>query len=216
MCVTTGPEAGGLDPLRVTVGYCSSWPVEARSAISIGDAVSKMRTPEPARAAFPPPANSVLLGSTNFISGTPGFATSGWCPGDSRYRTSPRRLTPDRAFSVRLRGYMDQFDNAMLKTALLDVSMLAISTRKVGGIDATGRNNPTVLVYDGKTGLIPLGTRSILFTLQMSRLQFIKTPMITGTPTIWLLRRLGALEPGISTMFALGCGLVASSGRVCW
>ena len=67
-------------------------------------------------------------------------------------------------------GYLAQNDNATLFATFFNGSNVAISISPlIGGFNSTARNNITTLIFDSGGGFIPVGTRSVQITLQMTR-----------------------------------------------
>jgi len=143
----------------------------------------------------------------NFFSGGPGFDTS---TGTQTIDVSNLSSLIDIngivfVLSGYFGGYLTQPDNATLKATFFDSTNTKISALKIGGITAADRGDETALIHDQGSGFIPVGTRSILITLQMNRLQYSYNDgyadnlsfVAQATP-----------EPGTWTMLALGCGLV--------
>jgi PEP-CTERM motif len=67
-------------------------------------------------------------------------------------------------------GYLFQNDNASLFATFFNGSntSLGIST-VIGGFNSTSRADISQLLFDSGTGFIPVGTRSVLITLEMTR-----------------------------------------------
>ena len=68
-------------------------------------------------------------------------------------------------------GYLTQADYATLSATFLDSSSAALAVVTIGGNNATARNGQTELLDASTQGVVPDGTVSILFTLQMTRLE---------------------------------------------
>ncbi len=69
-------------------------------------------------------------------------------------------------------GYLAQNDNATLFATFFTAANTVIANSAVvGGFNSTGRSNLTQLLFDSRSGFIPGGTRSVLITLQMTRVE---------------------------------------------
>ena len=67
-------------------------------------------------------------------------------------------------------GYLFQNDNATLLATFLNSNNLAVGTSStIGGFNSTSRNNISQLLFDSANSFIPVGTRSVQFTLTMTR-----------------------------------------------
>ena len=71
------------------------------------------------------------------------------------------------ALSGFLGGFSTQGDNAVLTATFLGGS--ALGTAGIGPVTAANRGNNTGLLFRDTTGRVPVGTRSISLTLQMTR-----------------------------------------------
>jgi hypothetical protein len=102
-------------------------------------------------------------------------------------------------------GYLTQDDSGTLTATFLDGSLNDLGQVSVGGDNEVARNGTTELLYDSADGVVPFGTASILFTLQMTRtegtyndgyadnLSFIAVgpPSSVPEPAAWALSGLG-------------------------
>jgi hypothetical protein len=101
-------------------------------------------------------------------------------------------------------GYLTQDDAATLTATFFDASANDLGQVSVGGENEVARNGQTELLYDSALGIIPFGTQSIEFTLQMTRtegiyndgyadnLSFVAVdPPLTPEPSAWALSGLG-------------------------
>ena len=70
-----------------------------------------------------------------------------------------------------LGGYSVQDDNAVFSVSFFDASNTLISSATIGPVTAGDRNNVTEFLLRGTGGLIPEGTRILLFTLTSTRSQ---------------------------------------------
>ncbi len=66
-------------------------------------------------------------------------------------------------------GYLDQDDNATLMVNFLSGADATVGNSSVGGVSATDRNDDTGLLFRATTGQVPVGTRAIELTLQMTQ-----------------------------------------------
>ena len=66
-------------------------------------------------------------------------------------------------------GYVTQSDNATLTATFLDASNQQLALSTIGGDNSVARNGTTELLFSQTVGMVPVGTESILFTLQMTR-----------------------------------------------
>lgn len=69
-----------------------------------------------------------------------------------------------------LGGFIANGDNAVLTANFLDGSNANIGSSFIGPVTAADRANTTGLFFRTTSGTLPVGTRSILFNLQMTRL----------------------------------------------
>lgn len=70
-----------------------------------------------------------------------------------------------------LGGYLNQNDNAVLTATFLSASNALLGSASIGPVDAADRGSATGLLLRDATGRLPVGTRSINFTLQMTRVE---------------------------------------------
>jgi hypothetical protein len=66
-------------------------------------------------------------------------------------------------------GYITQDDSATLTATFLGVGLTTLAQVSVGGDNEVARNGTTELLFSSVSGMIPVGTDAILFTLQMTR-----------------------------------------------
>lgn len=66
-------------------------------------------------------------------------------------------------------GYLSQQDYAILRAQFRDGSDAVLGTASVGGDNASSRGGATGLLLDEKAGAVPVGTRSVVLTLEMTR-----------------------------------------------
>ncbi len=69
-----------------------------------------------------------------------------------------------------LGGWSSQDDNATLTATFLSANNATLGTATIGPVMAADRNNATGLLYRSASGALPVGTRSVSFTLQTNRL----------------------------------------------
>ncbi len=103
-------------------------------------------------------------------------------------------------------GYLAQNDSATLFATFFTAANTVIANSAiVGGFNSTGRSNLTQLLFDSGSGVIPSGTRSVLITLQMTRvegfyndgyadnLSFVaRSAGVVPEPATWMLLALGS------------------------
>jgi hypothetical protein len=68
-----------------------------------------------------------------------------------------------------LGGWTSQDDNAKLSVRFLNASSATIDSTLIGPVLAIDRGNATALLYRSTTGTLPVGTRSVVFTLWFTR-----------------------------------------------
>jgi hypothetical protein len=68
-----------------------------------------------------------------------------------------------------LGGWASQGDNALLYVSFLDITDNEIGHAEIGPVTPADRNNSTGLLYRQSTGLLPVGTAKIMFSLSMER-----------------------------------------------
>ncbi len=68
-----------------------------------------------------------------------------------------------------LGGWQDQDDSAAFYVDFYDASSGALAATNIQGPLAAGRGSQTGLLYESTTGIIPVGTRSVYFELDLSR-----------------------------------------------
>lgn len=74
------------------------------------------------------------------------------------------------ALSAFLGGFSSQGDHATLMATFLDASSSILGSASLGPVSNSERNNQTGLLQRDTTGTVPVGTRSILVGLEMTRL----------------------------------------------
>jgi hypothetical protein len=67
-------------------------------------------------------------------------------------------------------GYLTQDDSALLTVNFLDSGLTTISSVGIGGDNVVARNDQTTLLLSETAGQVPVGTESIQFVLQMTRI----------------------------------------------
>lgn len=68
-----------------------------------------------------------------------------------------------------LGGYAEQNDNAVLSIQFLGMTGNVLGTATIGPVLAVDRNRTSELLFRSTTGKVPVGTRSIMVTLTMTR-----------------------------------------------
>ena len=66
-------------------------------------------------------------------------------------------------------GYEDQADNAYITLKFQDAMGVVLKTLMVGGVTANDREKDTGMNFQGRTGLIPVGTRMVNVRLSLDR-----------------------------------------------
>lgn len=66
-------------------------------------------------------------------------------------------------------GYEDQADNAYITLKFQDATGVVLKTLVVGGVTANDREKDTGMNFQGRTGLIPVGTRTVNVRLSLDR-----------------------------------------------
>lgn len=69
-----------------------------------------------------------------------------------------------------LGGWLAQQDNALLYVSFLDITENEIGHAALGPVTPEERGNATGLLYRQSTGLLPVGTSKLMFSLSMERL----------------------------------------------
>jgi hypothetical protein len=68
-------------------------------------------------------------------------------------------------------GFFNHNDNASLSISFLDTNGATLGSVTIGNVLATDRGNVTGLLLRSATGMIPIGTRTVSFDLNMTRTQ---------------------------------------------
>lgn len=71
--------------------------------------------------------------------------------------------------SAWLGGWTSQQDNALLYVSFVNASNIEVGNSILGPVTPADRNNTTGLFYRETTGLVPMDTRSVIFSLSMER-----------------------------------------------
>lgn len=108
-------------------------------------------------------------------------------------------------------GYLAQNDNATLFATFFNGSNVAISISPViGGFNSTARNNITTLLFDSGGGFVPVGTRSVQISLQMTRTEgfyndgYADNLSFVASSAPFPLAPLPTPEPSTATLAGLG------------
>ena len=107
----------------------------------------------------------------NFFAGGPsnGFSIASQTIDISSIATQVDTGTITFSLTGYLGGYFDQDDNAVLKVDFLDGSASSLGVAQIGPILASDRSNTTGLFFRSTAGNLPVGTRTIGVTLEMTR-----------------------------------------------
>ncbi len=107
----------------------------------------------------------------NFFAGGPnnGFSSASQTIDISSIATQVDTGTITFSLTGYLGGYFTQNDNAVLKVDFLDGSASSLGVAQIGPVLANDRSNTTGLFFASTVGSLPIGTRTIDVTLEMTR-----------------------------------------------
>jgi hypothetical protein len=107
-----------------------------------------------------------------------------------------------------LGGFATQGDYAVLTADFLDASSASLGSAAIGPVTSSDRSNSTGLLPRDTNGAIPVGTRGISFTLDMTRLAGSYNDGYADNLSFIARAPSGVPEPGTIGMIVLGLGAV--------
>lgn len=110
-----------------------------------------------------------------------------------------------------LGGWLAQLDNALLYVSFVDVTNNEIGHAAIGPVTPEERGNGTGLLHRQSTGLLPVGTSKVMFSLSMERLSGGDNDGYADNLS-FVLNASPAPEPETYAMFLMGVALIGSVG----
>ena len=114
-----------------------------------------------------------------------------------------------------LGGFSSQRDNAVLTTMFLSGSSAQLGTASLGPVSNVDRGNNTGLLFRDLNGIVPIGTRSINLSLQMTRLDGTYNDGYADNLSLVLATPTGASipEPSSITLVGIASFALCALGR---
>ena len=164
LIVNGDAEAGAATPSGTTVEPVPGWTTTGNfTAVQYGDTDSFPSLTDPGPA----------VRGSNFFAGGPDNAFSQ--ANQSLDVSALSAAFSDGLTPFTLSGYIGGFagqdDNAVLSAVFLGSGGSALGTTQIGPVSAGDRDNQSGLLFRSATGMVPAGTSSVSFYLQMTRVQ---------------------------------------------